>query len=319
MAFAIFEIIWDTSTNIYVIYFNIHLTGLRPWISWENVHSNFSRVGTFPHFLIPSSLMTQFTWQWWIIPISCLFFVIFFGFGEEAMADYRKAITLLCHAVSHPFIKPRASSELPIHRCCLSSSLYISVLADICMFRVGLALHGTLSSASDAFTMHEKTWDEIPFKTPEVTKRSLCSTTEPPFPSSGDTRLTTTQRPSQLSVIDAPMSCETPSTSSISDSFSPSHHVPEATGTSPTSGSVAHAVVIPDFHSNSQLLPPSCEGSISSARLTAYRPTSTDFGITVSQGYRPEHDITFQYHDETLLTPEARGYVPSLPEATRTP
>ena len=92
MAMAIVEMLWDTGVNAYIIWFNVTFGGFEPWISWANVHSNFSRVAVFPAFLIPHMFLTQLIWQWWIVPISCLFFFFFFAFGEEARADYLATI-----------------------------------------------------------------------------------------------------------------------------------------------------------------------------------------------------------------------------------
>lgn len=92
MAMALVEMLWDTGVNAYIIWFNITFGGFEPWISWDNVHSNFSRVAVFPAFLIPPKFSTQLIWQWWIVPISCFFFFFFFAFGEEARADYSAGI-----------------------------------------------------------------------------------------------------------------------------------------------------------------------------------------------------------------------------------
>lgn len=120
MALAIVEMGWDTGVNAYIIYFNITLTGLRPWISWENVHSNFSRVGVFPTFLMPPEVITQLTWQWWIVPISCFCFFVFFAFGEEAMSDYRRVIMWFRRIIlRHDIQKSKSviiTSILPMHR-----------------------------------------------------------------------------------------------------------------------------------------------------------------------------------------------------------
>ncbi|KAF8587699.1 fungal pheromone STE3G-protein-coupled receptor [Ramaria rubella] len=118
MSLAIVEMFWDTGVNIYIIWFNT-LTGVRPWISWENVHSNFSRVGIVPEFINPPELVTQLLFQWWIIPVSCIAFFIFFGFGEEAVSDYRGVVTwfrqkILRHRVDIPRRHPN-NFGLPTH------------------------------------------------------------------------------------------------------------------------------------------------------------------------------------------------------------
>ncbi|KIJ47232.1 hypothetical protein M422DRAFT_205956 [Sphaerobolus stellatus SS14] len=117
MALAIIEITWDTGMNIYVLWFNIS-GGLRPWTNWDDVHSNFSRIGRFPRFLLPDSLWQQYILQWWILPVSCVFFFIFFGFSGEALADYRTGISWVCRTIFRrdPFrTKPSKAVLLPIY------------------------------------------------------------------------------------------------------------------------------------------------------------------------------------------------------------
>ncbi|KIJ25317.1 hypothetical protein M422DRAFT_193606 [Sphaerobolus stellatus SS14] len=117
MALAVFEIFWDTGTNIYILYYNT-FTGLRPWISWQNVHSNFSRVGLFPIFLVPTQYHIQTVIQWWIIPISSVAFILFFGFGEEAKNDYRVVIQWIRRNILRQKVKPTplVGHVLPLHR-----------------------------------------------------------------------------------------------------------------------------------------------------------------------------------------------------------
>ncbi|KAF8512953.1 STE-3-like pheromone receptor [Hysterangium stoloniferum] len=91
MALAVFEIFWDTGNDIYVIWANWR-AGLHPWISWSDVHSKFSHVGRVPLFLTPQSVIISNTYMWWILPISSIAFFIFFGFGEEALSDYRAGL-----------------------------------------------------------------------------------------------------------------------------------------------------------------------------------------------------------------------------------
>lgn len=113
MALAIVEMCWDTGTNIYILYTNI-VAGLRPWISWADVHSDFSRVGQFPNFLVPQAVIKNFIFQWWIIPVSCIFFFIFFGFSEEAVSDYRAVFFWICRNIlRHDFRKASSTLVLP--------------------------------------------------------------------------------------------------------------------------------------------------------------------------------------------------------------
>ena len=119
MAFAVVEIIWDSGANLYILWFNITSAGLRPWINWENVHSNFSRVAVFPAFILPQKFVAQVIWQWWIVPISSIMVFVFFGFGEEAMSDYYSSIVWFRRKVFRHQVNARPSDNLamlPNHR-----------------------------------------------------------------------------------------------------------------------------------------------------------------------------------------------------------
>lgn len=64
--------------------------GTREWISWANVHSNFSRVGQYPWIAIPQSGRTWNLGMWWTVPLTSVLFFAFFGFGDEAVKEYKK-------------------------------------------------------------------------------------------------------------------------------------------------------------------------------------------------------------------------------------
>ena len=87
IAMALTEMILGTSITAFNIFLNVSV-GLRPWISWENVHSNFSRVGLFPTSILPPQLITNMMVIWWTLPASSIIFA-FFGFGEEALKGYK--------------------------------------------------------------------------------------------------------------------------------------------------------------------------------------------------------------------------------------
>ncbi|KAJ7908603.1 Rcb2.42 [Mycena leptocephala] len=88
MAMAIVQMFWATFLTVT----NMWLTcrgGLRPWISWADVHSNFGRVGVFPRLFIPQE---QWAWTYfifWTLPITAVMFFSFFAFGQDAMKEYK--------------------------------------------------------------------------------------------------------------------------------------------------------------------------------------------------------------------------------------
>ena len=89
IAMALTEMILGTSLTVFNLFSNVSV-GLRPWISWENVHSNFSQVGLFPTSIMPPQLMTNVMIVWWTLPASSIIFFAFFGFGEETLKEYKK-------------------------------------------------------------------------------------------------------------------------------------------------------------------------------------------------------------------------------------
>lgn len=113
MAMAVIVNMWDAGINTYVIVFTNQLDGgLRPWISWANVHFDWSFIAVYPTELFPSSIFAQVYFDWWIVPISCFIFFIFFGFGSEAQADYRAAAAWVWVKLLRQ--KTRSSPMLPL-------------------------------------------------------------------------------------------------------------------------------------------------------------------------------------------------------------
>ncbi|KAG5650601.1 hypothetical protein H0H81_011692 [Sphagnurus paluster] len=88
---AIVQMFWGLFTTIINVWFTCR-NGLRPWTSWADVHSNFSRVAVFPTRFIPPSILHWTYFTRWIIPVSSVLFFAFFSFGEEAMKEYRSCI-----------------------------------------------------------------------------------------------------------------------------------------------------------------------------------------------------------------------------------
>ncbi|KAJ7649292.1 Rcb2.42 [Mycena rosella] len=88
MAMAIVQMVWAT----FITVINMWLTcrdGLRPWISWADVHSNFGRIAAFPRVFIPAE---QWAWTYfifWTLPLTAVMFFSFFAFGQDAVKEYR--------------------------------------------------------------------------------------------------------------------------------------------------------------------------------------------------------------------------------------
>ncbi|KAG2112664.1 GPCR fungal pheromone mating factor [Suillus discolor] len=91
MAMAVTEIVWGTSLTAFNLYNNIHV-GLRPWISWQNVHSDWLRVDLFAFIELSPSFIRSMFLLWWAMPASAYIFFLFFGFSEDARKEYGKII-----------------------------------------------------------------------------------------------------------------------------------------------------------------------------------------------------------------------------------
>lgn len=91
MAMAVTEIVWGTSLTAFNLYNNIH-SGLRPWISWQNVHSDWLRVDLFAFIELSPSFLRSMFLLWWAMPASAYIFFLFFGFSEDARKEYGKII-----------------------------------------------------------------------------------------------------------------------------------------------------------------------------------------------------------------------------------
>ncbi|EED83637.1 hypothetical STE3-type G-protein coupled receptor [Postia placenta Mad-698-R] len=100
MAMSLVEMFWAVIVIAITLYFN-YRDGLRPWISWANVHSDFSRIGQFPTVLIPTTELRWTYFLWWTTPVSAGLFFIFFAFGADAVKEYGSCIEWLRRVAIH--------------------------------------------------------------------------------------------------------------------------------------------------------------------------------------------------------------------------
>lgn len=110
IAMSITEILWGTSLTALAMYDNIS-PGLRPWTTWDDVHSNFSRIGQYALVQFPPNYLRQVFLFEWAIPASSFIFFLFFAFGEESMKDYRKVVGWIRSQVFRQSNKDR--SDIP--------------------------------------------------------------------------------------------------------------------------------------------------------------------------------------------------------------
>lgn len=126
MALACMEMICTTPLGIFLIVLNATSRPVAPWISWDDTHGNFSRIGQYPAVIWRSDkpaamacMMTQ-----WSCVICAFVFFIFFGFAAEARKQYTNALSRVLP--THYFRKPVSfSDEKP--RCVGDSSLILEL------------------------------------------------------------------------------------------------------------------------------------------------------------------------------------------------
>ncbi|KAJ7212693.1 Rcb2.42, partial [Mycena pura] len=109
MAMALVQMLWSTVVTVT----NMVLTlrgGLRPWISWADVHSDFGRIGFVPRVFIPDSQWKPRYFTVWAVPITAVLFFAFFAFGQDAIKEYKAFFGVLRRAARIPEKKPRVPS-----------------------------------------------------------------------------------------------------------------------------------------------------------------------------------------------------------------
>ena len=102
MALACTEILCTTPLAVFSMVINATASPVAPWVSWENTHYDFSRVGQIPAVLWRSDhlIVVGLTLTKWSGVICAFIFFIFFGFAAEARKHYSSAFTkflLACH------------------------------------------------------------------------------------------------------------------------------------------------------------------------------------------------------------------------------
>ncbi|TFY56542.1 hypothetical protein EVG20_g8891 [Dentipellis fragilis] len=112
MGMSVVMMAWDSALTSYDLAVNT-APGLRPWISWANVHSNFSRVDLYATLILPPGYIKQVMAFWWAIPVSAYIVFFFFGLGEEAKKEYRKVWNLFRTKVLRKPAQQDFTSSLP--------------------------------------------------------------------------------------------------------------------------------------------------------------------------------------------------------------
>ncbi|TEB23050.1 STE3-domain-containing protein [Coprinellus micaceus] len=89
IAMSIVQMFWGIAIMSFNMWFTLR-TGLRPWISWADVHSDWHRIDAFRTIFIPKQVVLVTHVLWWTIPVSTWLFFVFFSFGEDAVKEYKR-------------------------------------------------------------------------------------------------------------------------------------------------------------------------------------------------------------------------------------
>lgn len=95
IALACTEVMCITPLAVFSMVINATSAPIEPWISWENTHYHFSRVGQVPAVIWRSDylILVGLTLTKWSCVICAFIFFIFFGFATEARKNYTSAFT----------------------------------------------------------------------------------------------------------------------------------------------------------------------------------------------------------------------------------
>ncbi|TEB19609.1 STE3-domain-containing protein [Coprinellus micaceus] len=90
IAMAVAQMFGVVGITSYTLWFATIAVPLRPWTSWDDVHSDFWRVDVFLARFYPQPVERAFYGMWMVVPLSTFVFVAFFSFGRDAVDEYRK-------------------------------------------------------------------------------------------------------------------------------------------------------------------------------------------------------------------------------------
>jgi pheromone a factor receptor len=113
MALAGVELLCTIPLSVFLMVLNATAQPIEPWISWNDVHSNFSDV-----WLIPAADWNMNRWtvvgiqiNRWSGPFCAFVFFAFFGFASEARKNYYNAISKIL--VSCRLKRDPSSQKIP--------------------------------------------------------------------------------------------------------------------------------------------------------------------------------------------------------------
>ncbi|KIJ47230.1 hypothetical protein M422DRAFT_66560 [Sphaerobolus stellatus SS14] len=90
MALPSADIICTTPFAMYFMYLNLTTESLAPWVSWSDTKWGFSRVETYPAWVLALSpeIKSSLDLNIWLFPSCAFLFFAFFGLAQEARRNY---------------------------------------------------------------------------------------------------------------------------------------------------------------------------------------------------------------------------------------
>jgi pheromone a factor receptor len=91
MALACVELFCTIPIAAWIMFLDATVVPINPWVSWENVHSNFNRYDRYPSILWRADPRNEALHELsrWSNVIAALIFFAFFGFADEAQKNYK--------------------------------------------------------------------------------------------------------------------------------------------------------------------------------------------------------------------------------------
>ncbi|KAJ7436623.1 pheromone receptor, partial [Mycena latifolia] len=114
MCLASTDLFLTIPLGIFILYANVAIIGISPWVSWENTRSNFSRVVQVPAIfwrVDPWTVASFETTRWATVTCAFLFFG-YFGFADEAIKNYRGAFWSVAKRVGYSQATTSSSGRL---------------------------------------------------------------------------------------------------------------------------------------------------------------------------------------------------------------
>ncbi|KAJ2928484.1 hypothetical protein H1R20_g8609, partial [Candolleomyces eurysporus] len=93
MALAMTDIMLTTPLSIFTIWLNSVATPVSPWISWEDTHFDYGRIGRYPAVVWKMNHLGSVGIEFsrWMVPVCAVIFFTFFGLAAEARKSYKDA------------------------------------------------------------------------------------------------------------------------------------------------------------------------------------------------------------------------------------